>query len=698
MRRLVASSENRPPRQQLSLLAIVVVIVLAGLIATPATARADETVTSCGLGPNQVFGHASVFGISATQTCGGQPFGPYVELRTNGNAVPAGARATWQALAPAGLLINNVAIPSFSSAGVNDGKQYGGGFYWQGSGYALHDQGGVASFGTASNNPGFPSPYFGFQLVCGANPCTTSGSSISVAQVNLDVSESTGPALLPGKLWGQHGWVRGDWPLSVNGDSPSGVCSLSASLDGQLLANQSFPADTSGWHQCDAAGAGGLNTTVHTTQFSNASHTLTASGGDAAGLSATPATTINVDNQPPTVTLSGPTDAPSTAGAQYITASASAGPSGVDQITCSGDGAPAQSYSGATARVPVNGLGTHSVTCTTSDNAVDANGGHGQSAPASFSIRIGAPTVTAIGFTRIVDGLRCHRAAIRQTVPAHLVTRARHHHRIRVRIPARTRSVRVVRCHPRVVVRRRLVTVVIRRHGHRVRVRRRRAVRVVLLPHADRRTIKVVGHGRGATVSGWLGTADGVALGGQTVSVLTAPDDGGNAFAPAVTAVTAADGSWSAHLPAGPGRLIEASYAGASTAEPSTSGLAKLVVPARVLLLEVAPQRIAWGGTVRLTGRLAGGYLPPGGALVRLRIGLGTTFTTYGVHEHVTGSGRFSTSYTFGAGQPSTHRRFWFQIASLPMGDYPYAPANSRRIDVTVGGHPRPAHGRTRRR
>ncbi|MEO8966336.1 MAG: hypothetical protein ABI355_01950, partial [Solirubrobacteraceae bacterium] len=290
------------------------------------------------------------------------------------------------------------------------------------------------------------------------------------------------------------------------------------------------------------------------------------------------------------------------------------------------------------------------------------------------------------------------RAAIRRTVPARWVTRARHHHRIRVHIPARTRSVRVVRCYARVVKRQRLVTVVIRRHGHRVRVRRRRAVRVVLLPHADRRTIKVVGHGHGVTVSGWLGTADGVALGGQTVSVLTAPDDGSHAFAPAVSAVTAADGSWSAHLPAGPGRLIEASYAGASTAEPSISGLAKLVVPARVQLLGVAPQRIAWGGTVRLTGRLAGGYLPPGGALVRLRIGLGTRFTTYGVHEHVTGSGRFSTSYRFGAGQPSAHRRFWFQIASLPMGDYPYAPADSRRIDVTVGGYLHPAHGRSRRR
>jgi hypothetical protein len=33
-------------------------------------------------------------------------------------------------------------------------------------------------------------------------------------------------------------------------------------------------------------------------------------------------------------------------------------------------------------------------------------------------------------------------------------------------------------------------------------------------------------------------------------------------------------------------------------------------------------------------------------------------------------------------------RSFWFQLASLPMGDYPYAPAISGRISVLVGGYP----------
>ena len=93
---------------------------------------------------------------------------------------------------------------------------------------------------------------------------------------------------------------------------------------------------------------------------------------------------------------------------------------------------------------------------------------------------------------------------------------------------------------------------------------------------------------------------------------------------------------------------------------------------------------------MRITGRLVGGYLPPGGALVRLRIGQGSTYQTYGVQEHVTGNGRFTTTYTFGAGDPAVYRTFWFQIATLPMGDYPYSPSASGRRSVLVGGHPHP--------
>ena len=120
-----------------------------------------------------------------------------------------------------------------------------------------------------------------------------------------------------------------------------------------------------------------------------------------------------------------------------------------------------------------------------------------------------------------------------------------------------------------------------------------------------------------------------------------------------------------------------------------------LQVPAKIRLLRVTPDPVAWGGHRPDRGRLEGGYFPPGGALVRLRIGEGSAATTYGVREHVGGHhGRFTTTYTFGAGEAAVHRSFWFELATLPMGDYPYAPADSNRRSVRVGGHPPPPRKR----
>jgi hypothetical protein len=161
---------------------------------------------------------------------------------------------------------------------------------------------------------------------------------------------------------------------------------------------------------------------------------------------------------------------------------------------------------------------------------------------------------------------------------------------------------------------------------------------------------------------------------------------------------TAADGGWGARLPAGPSRLVEAVYDGGPTTEPSLSSQVRLIVPAKVKLIRVYPRRVAWGGTVRIVGRLVGGYLPPGGALVRLRIGLGSSYTTYGVKEHVTGNGRFSTTYTFGLGDPGVCRSYWFQVASLPMGNYPWAPQHSAKRFVIVGAHPSTTVSPTRHR
>jgi hypothetical protein len=336
-----------------------------------------------------------------------------------------------------------------------------------------------------------------------------------------------------------------------------------------------------------------------------------------------------------------------------VTATAGASPSGIADIVCSVDnGQVIATYAGAGARVPVSGLGEHQVSCTAYNNAVDSNGVHGVSQTQTRLIKIGAPTALAITVSRL-PRMRCSNVAAGQ-----------------VKCELKRRRVRV------------LARVPVKRHGkvvYRTRVEYRN---VVVEPG---KVTKLVPHGHTTTVSGWLGLADGTALPGNTVEVLTAPDNGLGKFTPAAQAITGANGTWTASLPAGPSRLIEATYAGNATTQQSTSGQATLLVPAKVDLKSVTPRRVAWGHTITIRGRLLGGYLPNAGINVRLRIGIANANTTFGVKEHVSGSGNFTATYMFGPGNPSIHRTYWFQIASLPAGDYPYTPAASNRIYVQVG-------------
>ncbi|MGI8505684.1 MAG: hypothetical protein ACR2MK_02565, partial [Solirubrobacteraceae bacterium] len=78
------------------------------------------------------------------------------------------------------------------------------------------------------------------------------------------------------------------------------------------------------WHQCRA---GPVNDTVVTQGYGQGASTLHIGAWDAAGETVDYRKAIYIDNQQPSVTLSGPTDAPSTAGTQYVTATA-AGPFG----------------------------------------------------------------------------------------------------------------------------------------------------------------------------------------------------------------------------------------------------------------------------------------------------------------------------------------------------------------------------------
>jgi hypothetical protein len=667
-----------------------IVVVVIALFACCSPALADETVQVCGSYANNVFTSSTVPGIAATGRCptpsyNGGGFGLF-----NTGTTARGQTGRWQTTTPAGLELVGATARQLASNGINDNQDYGGGFYWAGGGTGTNDQ--------SPNNLGMvfssPSSYFGMQLVCGRGTCTAP-AQLTVGAFSLYVRETSGPTLVaPTGLWQASGWVRGVWPFFAWGNSPSGLCSLSASLNGHLINTTTSAQDVSTWHQCAAPP---VSQSVDTSRYGQGALPLTLSTSDAAGVPASVTKTVYADNSTPAISLSGPVDAASTAGTQYVTATAGGSPSGIADVVCSVDGGPAQSYSGGSAQVPVNGIGTHTVSCYAQDNAVDPSGAHGQSSTATTSLKIGQPTMVGIAFDKLV-GLRCHAARVRAEVPGHWITVRRHGKRVKVKTRAHTRVERLMRCHPRTVRRRTVVFVRQRRHGHLVKVKRIKIVRVVVPPRVIARTSRAVGFGRGTTVNGYLGTVAGIAIGGHAVRILTAPDNGGGQFTQAAVVTTAANGTWTATLPPGPSRIVEAVYGGGPTTEGASSGQVRVIVPAKVKLLSVSP-RVAWGGTVRITGQLFGGYIPPGGALVRLRIGQGSSYQTYGVQEHVTGNGRFTTTYTFGAGYAGIYKSYWFQIATLPMGNYPYAPAASGRRSVLVGGHPRPpaAHRRHRK-
>jgi hypothetical protein len=684
------------------LLALCTCSAAALLLAAP-RARADETLVACGLSPNNIFAPSTAAGFYLTQSCGV----PNAQLSIAPASTTGGARAFWAADAPSGLLIDQATASSVDAYGINtSGSGYGGGYFWgpNGSnGATVSETNQLAGpFSASEGDAGFPSSDFGFQIVCGnANTCTAS-ASFSLSQLTLSVEETSGPSISAGGLWDESGWVWGSWPIAANGDSPSGVCSLSASISGDPAGvSASFAANQTVWHQCDAIGGGGLAGALNTALAADGADTLSVSDADAAGLGNAASETIHVDNVTPTVSLSAPATALSTAGAQNVAVTVKSGPSGAYGADCSVDGGASTFYAGALSDVPVSGVGEHTVSCVGLSNAVSSTGVHATSAPQIVGVDIQQPTAEAITFSKIADAVHCHRVVRRVKVlgRAHIIDlRGRRVSVRRVRYVKR----RVRKCFAATARRRVLVPLtrhgkVVRRHGRVVRVHRVR--RVVLLPHRVHQSVRMIRHGRGSTVSGVLLLSDGTPVVGQTVTILAAPNTGDPRFQAVSSAVTDTNGFWVARIPSGPSRLLEAEYAGTTTMAAASSTTVKLRVPARLRILSHT-LRVAWGQTVRFTGRLYGGFIPPGGVNLRLRYGYGRSWTTYGVKTHVGGDGRFATSFTFGPGDPRDHLRFRFEFATLPGGAYPWAPAHSNIAEVAVGGHPHAHHHprRSRRR
>ena len=227
--------------------------------------------------------------------------------------------------------------------GVNANVGWGGGFYWKGGGAQAHPG------QIAYSSPAINSPYFGWQLICGASKCdgATKPGEITVLGLELEAAETSGPRCCPRPAaWAPQPAGCGSVAGRVLRGWASGACQLAATLGGLSVSQPvNEPQTQLTWHQCPAA------------LFSQSFDTASVGSGpsvplvmwarDAAYdyqagtyLSSTVTRSVNIDNAPVTLSLSGPTDAPRLRAFSTIDATATAGPSGVSRIACSLDGSP----------------------------------------------------------------------------------------------------------------------------------------------------------------------------------------------------------------------------------------------------------------------------------------------------------------------------------------------------------------------
>ena len=249
--------------------------------------------------------------------------------------------------------------------------------------------------------------YWGIELRCVQSVCTWPGT-IQLNQFTVSATEASGPSITPvadpGSLWDQAGWIwnpPGDaWSLPVAGADWSGLCSMSVQAGvSPPITDPSLPApNNSSWQECQQPVR--WTATVDTREFVSGAGQLpvTLQATNAAALPNAPMSeTLNVDNDPVTVSLSTPDDPNPTVWVNHavtVDATPSTGPSGLGRVTCSVDGAAAQSYPAG--GLTVDGDGVKTVSCTAWNNAVDPQGNH-NSGTSSVTVHIDeAPPVVSL--------------------------------------------------------------------------------------------------------------------------------------------------------------------------------------------------------------------------------------------------------------------------------------------------------------
>ena len=358
---------------------------------------------------------------------------------------------------------------------------------------------------------------------------------------------------------------------------------------------------------------------------------------------------VLLDNSPPGIAFE-PQNPNNPTGVVVGTGDSESGVAGGSiQIAPAGTGAWASlptSFDGAhlLANLDDAGLrGRYTILANSCDNV-----GNCASTEQTITLPVRIATQALVGFTKIHAPSKIVRKRV--LVGWHYRRVRRHHHLVRVRAGGRHVTVRLV-IHANATCEQKRI----RTGSHRWRmVTACRPIKITT------KTSKRVAYSKPATVSGLLLSAQGVPLARAPVQVQTAPNNGLGHFTTVAVVTTSSSGVWSAPLAPGPSRIIRAVYPGSPTMLPA-SGQATMVVPARIKI-KITPTIVPWGSTIRITGRVLGGYVPTNSTLLRLNVGIGRIGHLVGLPK-IDPDGRFVIVWKFDRGQGVLHP--WFSVGTL---------------------------------
>jgi hypothetical protein len=180
------------------------------------------------------------------------------------------------------------------------------------------------------------------------------------------------------------------------------------------------------------------------------------------------------------------------------------------------------------------------------------------------------------------------------------------------------------------------------------------------------------------TLTGHLVSPTGAPVKGAQVQLL-AQVTGTASVAYVETATTGSGGAWTLKMPTGPSRLLQVVFYShlLDTAPASTLDFRESV-PAAISMH--VPHTARLGHAIVFSGQLAGGYVPAGGESVQMEIFYSGRWRTIEVLP-TNSRGRWAYKYVFSLGVGAS---YLFRAATVPNGAYPFTPAASKPVRVTV--------------